>query len=690
MNLQVNLYVLSLLLGTVVAGTVAIVAWKRTVTSVGRALALLMVAVFEWSLAAAFEAAASATDSKILLSKVEYIGIAATPLLMFLFAYRFSRSGSRPRTLHILGLGFIPALTFVLAATNEAHNLIWTAITPVEGTAAQLLNYRHGVYFWVHVGYSYTLLAASTVLLLVSYFRFKGVHRRQALAVLLSFPWPWIGNALYLGGVVGRDKGYDLTPLGFAVAGIFLLWGMFRLRLVDIVPIARERIIESMSEALVILDEWGRLAAMNPAARAIFSQVGGPGRDVPDDHLLGRPASHIFSAWPEMAAALASPAAGQREILWRADGASRTFNLNLSPLMGHGVYVTGWVAVLYDITRIKEAEAAAIDARNVAEALREAGLTLSSNLEFKQVSSLILELMKRVIPFDIGAFMTTEGSELRLAGIKGPEDIEALIGGTYPVSGCRLCNMAVQRMRPLISTITSPDDILLPLSPGASIHSYLGVPVVFREHAIGLIALYNSGERTFTDKDAQVAELFANQVAIAMDNSRRVEQMERQAVTDQLTGLYNRRAFADIAEKEVGRARRYQRPLALILFDIDHFKTVNDTHGHLVGDMVLRILTDRVKQKVRNTDIVCRYGGEEFIVLMPEAGQEEALAMAERLRDEISRMSVVTAGGGLALTISLGVAALSADGDETPESLINRADQAMYRAKAAGRNAVSG
>ncbi len=143
-----------------------------------------------------------------------------------------------------------------------------------------------------------------------------------------------------------------------------------------------------------------------------------------------------------------------------------------------------------------------------------------------------------------------------------------------------------------------------------------------------------------------------------------------------------------VAEKEVGRARRYQRPLALILFDIDHFKNVNDTHGHLVGDQVLRILTEKVTKTTRSTDIVCRYGGEEFIVLMPEAGRDEAMAMAERLREEIARMSVVTAGGGLFLTISLGVAAL--DPDEGLENLIHRADKAMYEAKAAGRNTVCG
>jgi len=689
-SLQVSYYVLSLFLGAFIAGTVAVIAWKRTATSVGRSLAVLMASVFTWSLAAAFEAAVPGTAVKILLSKIEYLGIASAPVLMFLFALKFARSGSRLKRGRTIALWIIPSLTFLLAATNEGHRLIWSGFSPVEGSRYPLLLYHHGPFFWVHVGYSYLLLFATTVFLLLAYFRFKDVHRRQALSILLAFPWAWLGNILYLAGLAGGNSGLDFTPLGFAIAGFFLLGAMFRLQLVDIVPVARERVIESMSESLVILDEAGRVAATNPAARKVIAEAGGPAEDVLETKILGKPAAEIFSTWPEMAAGLSSPASGQREIALKLDGSSRVFDVHLSPLLGHGSIVTGWVAVLYDITRIKEAEAAAVEASRVAETLREVGLTLSSNLNFKQVSSLILDLMNRVIPFDIGAFLTTEGTEMRLAAIKGPGNAQILTGETYPLSGSRLCNMSVQRMRPLISTITSPDDILLQLDPGLGIHSYLGAPIVFRGHATGLIALYNTGTHPFTEKDAQVAELFANQVAIVLDNSRRVEQMEKQAITDELTGLYNRRAFASLAEKEVGRARRYQRPLALILFDIDHFKNVNDTHGHLMGDQVLRILTEKVTMTTRSTDIVCRYGGEEFIVLMPEAGREEAMAMAERLREMVSGITVVTPGGTLSLTISLGMAEFEAGSDETLENLIHRSDKAMYEAKAAGRNTVRG
>ena len=690
MNLQVSYYVLSLFLSALVAGSVAVISSRRTVTPVGRSLAILMASVFTWSFAAAFEAVVPDSAVKILLSKIEYLGIASAPVLMFLFALKFSQSGSRLKRGQAIALWVIPSLTFFLAATNEAHRLIWSGFSPVAGTESSLLLYHHGPFFWVHVGYSYLLLFATTVLLLLAYFRFKDIHRRQALSILLASPWPWLGNILYLAGLAGGKSGLDFTPLGFAVAGFFLLGAMFRLQLVNIVPVARERVIESMSESLIILDEVGRVAATNPAARKLIAEAGGPAEDVPELKILGKPAAEIFSTWPEMAAGLSSPASGQREISLKMDGSSRVFDVHLSPLLGHGSFVTGCVAVLYDITRIKEAEGLAVEASRVADTLREVGLTLSSNLEFNQVSALILDLMNRVIPFDIGAFLTTEGTELRLAGIKGPGNTQLLIGRTYPVSGCRLCNMSIQRMRPLISGIASPDDIFLPLDASLGIHSYLGVPIVFRDHATGLIALYNASARPFAEKDAQVAEIFANQVAISIDNSRRVEQMKNQAVTDELTGLYNRRAFADIAEKEVGRARRYQRPLALILFDIDHFKNVNDTHGHLVGDQVLRVLAAAVRKTVRATDTICRFGGEEFIVLMPEAKPDEALTMAERLREKVSDITVVAPGGTLSLTISLGFAGLEPDKDETLESLIGRSDKAMYEAKAAGRNTVRG
>jgi diguanylate cyclase (GGDEF)-like protein len=349
------------------------------------------------------------------------------------------------------------------------------------------------------------------------------------------------------------------------------------------------------------------------------------------------------------------------------------------------------VAVITDITGLKQAETLAVQARRVAETLQEAGLALSSTLEFKEMSVRILELVQRVISFDAGAFLLAEGSELRLAALQGVPDSRDFIGRTYPISGSTLCNLVVQHQRPLITESIRSEDVLVPLPAGFDVRSFLGVPIVFLGHVTGLLALYSRKPNYFAAADMRVAELFANQASIAVQNSRLYHQMTELAVTDNLTGLANRRRFYDLAEREVDRARRYKRSLCLIMFDIDDFKKINDTHGHLVGDQVLRVLASTVTKATRTTDSVCRYGGDEFLVLMPESGLEQAMRTAERLRQKISdEMVVVTAGGHLSMTISLGVVCLGDGGGETVEKLIERADAAMYKAKAAGKNRVSG
>jgi diguanylate cyclase (GGDEF)-like protein/PAS domain S-box-containing protein len=163
-------------------------------------------------------------------------------------------------------------------------------------------------------------------------------------------------------------------------------------------------------------------------------------------------------------------------------------------------------------------------------------------------------------------------------------------------------------------------------------------------------------------------------------------QLREMATTDGLTGIFNRRRFMELADDELGRAHRYGRPVSLIMFDVDHFKKVNDTRGHAAGDKVLRALTAMARETLRGADILGRIGGEEFAVLLPETDLPAATRAAERLRRAAESMNLVADGEAFGITVSLGVALLQED--EILEDFLKRTDQALYKAKQGGRNRV--
>jgi diguanylate cyclase (GGDEF)-like protein len=167
-----------------------------------------------------------------------------------------------------------------------------------------------------------------------------------------------------------------------------------------------------------------------------------------------------------------------------------------------------------------------------------------------------------------------------------------------------------------------------------------------------------------------------------------LQEVQRLAITDSLTNLYNRRHFSKVGEDEVQRACRYGRSLSAIMLDIDHFKRVNDTFGHTVGDQILQGVAKSCRKALRGVDVLGRYGGDEFVILLPENDRAAAVRVAERLRKTISHLQLNTARGPAKVTASLGVAAVDCD-EPSLETLLSQADNALYVAKRRGRNRVS-
>ncbi len=217
--------------------------------------------------------------------------------------------------------------------------------------------------------------------------------------------------------------------------------------------------------------------------------------------------------------------------------------------------------------------------------------------------------------------------------------------------------------------------------------SLLILPLIVREQAIGTLALAAKRRNAFNASLRQTLQVLANQLAVALSNAASVALLEQQATVDGLTGCYNKRAFQEEMDLKLRAAQRFDRKLALIVTDIDHFKCVNDTYGHAVGDVVLSELGEILRRVKRETDVVGRFGGEEFCVLCEETDTAGAIQLAERVREELGNTAFRTEMGRLTVTCSLGVATYPQDAGDR-QRLFDAADRAMYAAKQGGRNRV--
>ena len=207
------------------------------------------------------------------------------------------------------------------------------------------------------------------------------------------------------------------------------------------------------------------------------------------------------------------------------------------------------------------------------------------------------------------------------------------------------------------------------------------------DQVIGIVSVAR-GDRAFTDGERELFAYLTNQASVSVENVDLHETVQRQAVTDELTGLFNHRRFQEVMTAEVERARRYGHELGLIMLDIDNFKSVNDTYGHLQGDMVLREVARVLRQSSRDVDEPARYGGEEMAVALPLTDLEGAYQFADRVRRRIEALELplVDGDGFCKVTASFGVASLATADSATKSSLVAAADGALYEAKRAGKN----
>lgn len=570
----------------------------------------------------------------------------------------------------------------------------------------------------------------------------------QAIDLALGFKRPGVyltAAVLFLAqtarGVMGGwtwDGLIDTSLQSLAVLGVGLvthsfhtLWGreqQYRQQAEQLGQAAAARLaglLTSVAAAIIAVDQAGRVALFNESAERIFGYTAA--------EILGQPFNHLVSAeftqlHEYIHALITQPQLTEvGDVSWDVTGRQRSGHIFPAEVLlskfqdGPRLLV---ILTLHDVTE-REQTAVALQESNetltqwvtereqIAFKLQEANTKLTrwvNELEQRNRDSGLLNAMGDLLQAcrnaDEAATVITQTAQYLFPNQQGliglldssGETVEPLIAwGEYaeqqdnPPFTFNSC-VALQRQKLHLVSSNRPTD---PTGPTCQhVHppppqGYLCVPLLAQGEVLGVLHLrLCSNESNQIDYLQQFASMAAEHMSLAISNLRLRESLRQQSIRDPLTGLYNRRHMQESFERELQRALRQQQALSVVMLDIDHFKRFNDTFGHAAGDALLRELGKFLQAHIRSSDIACRYGGEEFTLIFPQASQEDTRRRAEQIRQEVGHIHIQHEDQVLGdLTLSLGVATLPQHGI-TAEALLQAADAALYQAKHAGRNRV--
>jgi signal transduction histidine kinase len=343
-------YTLPLLIGTGLAWGLSFAIWRRRPAQGANAFTLLMLVTGGWSFFYALEIAAPSLDAKLLLAGVQYIGITTLPVFWLIFLLEYTGREKWLTRRNVILLFVLPTITTVLALTNTQHTLIYTGVSLVPYDGFMMLVATRGGWFWVHTAYSYLLLVSATVLLLRTFLISPQTYKGQIVIMAFGTLTPWVANALYLSGL-SPFPGLDLTPFAFAISGAAFAWSMMRFRMLDLVPVARDRVIEGLTDAVFVLDAQGRIADANPAALALLG--------IPLKTALGQPLSAVLANQTDLIELVQGVSEGSGEVTLN----KRVYRAGISELRRRDGQLTGKIVTLHDVSDLKKINQTLADAR---------------------------------------------------------------------------------------------------------------------------------------------------------------------------------------------------------------------------------------------------------------------------------------------------------------------------------------
>jgi len=323
--------------------------------------------------------------------------------------------------------------------------------------------------------------------------------------------------------------------------------------------------------------------------------------------------------------------------------------------------------------------------------LAESSKAIAKTLDRDEILRVSLTTTQKIAAYDFGAIVMSHPAAGEFEVVASWPKEMGLNGGCFAM-GNSLVDWVVRKNKLLVNhdfdRLPKRPIIFTPGEKLRDVGSLLILPLNSSGQTIGAFVIISQKSRFFDEELQRIFQILANQIAVSLENAEIYKQKEQMAITDSLTGLYNRRFFKERMEEMVSRSGRYQKQLAVMMFDIDHFKNINDTYGHPVGDVVLKRVAQILQDSMRKIDLVARYGGEEFVLILDSVDEAASVRKAEEVRELIAGVNMESTLGNFKITASVGISMYPSDAS-TDSELIEKADEALYASKRNGRDRVT-
>ncbi|MBP6473045.1 MAG: GAF domain-containing protein [Chloroflexi bacterium] len=523
MSFDFHFYVWLLFFSAAIASWLGITSWRnRRGRLTIAAFAGLMFALSYWSFFQGLEIGVAGLQAKRTIVTLQYIGIVATVAMWFVFSVSYTGRDHLLTRRNLALLSIEPIFVMVLLFTDSQTQLFRVRVW-LDSTNSFMLRSDYSIGFWLHAVYSYILLMSGTLLIYRFLRQSSKVYWRQTMVIIVGIFVPWLANLLFLLGFTT----IDLTPFGFTVTGLVLAWGLLRFQLLDILPIARTAVFESLTDAILTIDDKNRIIDLNPAAETLLHLK-------TDPSLIGVPIEQVIVEFPTLFQNQNRLSEAYADLTLSDQAITTYLELHLSPIFSSGKDLVGRVLVIRDVTARRLVEKSEREQRILAEALRDAAAALNNSLNLDEVLDRILQDVGRVLPHDTANVMLLRGNTAHFVGYRGYSDqILETVKKRWSLDDTPNLRRMFETGKPVvISDVTKGADWVD--TPATRwIRSYVGAPILHDGQVKGFINLDSGTRDRYQTVDGERLQAFASQAGIALGNAQLfAELQERNAELD--------------------------------------------------------------------------------------------------------------------------------------------------------------